>query len=193
MPDTDVNSDHAPVVISFKLTLKRVQKPKPTKRYDLSSLRNAEMKEIFTAAVLEQRPDVSDNVETHWKALTTTIRQTAEECIPNEDSRSSQSSPWITEEIIYLMNQRKLAKQNDVQYNLGNKLVKRKCFDTKEKWLEDQCQEIEKLSCKASRCFKKLIKLLKKITDATNEMHQVGRRQNSARPRRRLEMMAGIY
>ena len=53
------------------------------------------------------------------------------------------------------MNQRRLyiAKQNDVQYHLV-KPVKKKCFDAKEKWLEDQCQEIEKLSCSAKQMFK---------------------------------------
>ena len=85
-------------------------------------------------------------------ALTTTIRQSAKEHIPKEDLRSAQSSPWITEEIIYLMNQGRQVKQNDVQYNL----VKKKCFDAKEKWLEDQCREIEKLSCSAKQVFPKI-------------------------------------
>ena len=99
---------------------------------------------------------MSDDVETHWKALTTTIRQSAEEHIPIEDSRSAQSSPWITEEIRHLINQRRLAKQNDVQYSLVNKLVKKKCFDAKEKWLEHQCQEIENLWCNAKQMFQKI-------------------------------------
>ncbi|GFR88638.1 RNA-directed DNA polymerase from mobile element jockey-like [Elysia marginata] len=51
---------------------------------------------------------------------------------------------WMTEEILELMEKRRLAKPNKVRHKEINKEIKRKCDQAKEKWLNEQCEEIEK-------------------------------------------------
>ncbi|KAK3784412.1 hypothetical protein RRG08_039413 [Elysia crispata] len=50
---------------------------------------------------------------------------------------------WMTEEILELMEKRRLAKPNKVRHKEINKEIKRKCDQAKEKWLNEQCEEIE--------------------------------------------------
>ena len=49
----------------------------------------------------------------------------------------------MTEEIKDLFEQRRLVKQDQVQYNLVNKQILRRCAKAKEVWLERECQKVE--------------------------------------------------
>ena len=49
----------------------------------------------------------------------------------------------MTEEILELMEKRRLAKPNKVRHKEINKEIKRKCDQAKEKWLNEQFEEIE--------------------------------------------------
>ena len=51
---------------------------------------------------------------------------------------------WISTDILDMMEKRKRAK-NTQDYDEINRQVKRACKIAKEKWLEEQCQEIENL------------------------------------------------
>lgn len=71
--DADANSDHNPeFIIQLQLSLKRIQKPKQAARFDLHSLNNSEIRDIFKAVVVN-KPEEKEDVKSHWRALLTTI------------------------------------------------------------------------------------------------------------------------
>ena len=49
----------------------------------------------------------------------------------------------MTDSIGKLMEQRRLKKSNLHEYNLLNKEITKKCSEAKDKWLNQQCSEIE--------------------------------------------------
>ena len=63
---------------------------------------------------------------------------------------------WMTMEIKDLMNQRRLVKQNEVQYELVNKEIRKQCKEAKDNWLEEKCQEIEQHSLNPKEMYKKV-------------------------------------
>ena len=158
-PGADCKSDHNPVVMRFKLSLKQVPKPVRRKRFLLNALRSDEVKTRFKDSVItklnEQEPP--NTIDEHWKQLKTAINEAAEFHIPKEERRN-QTSHWMTTEIKDLMEQRRLVKNNEVHYNLVDKEINEKCKEAKEGWLEEKCQEVERLNLNpnSKEMFKKI-------------------------------------
>ena len=50
---------------------------------------------------------------------------------------------WMNKEILELMEERRKSKSDQVKYKMLNKEVKKKCNEAKEKWINEQFQEIE--------------------------------------------------
>ena len=48
------------------------------------------------------------------------------------------------------MEQKRLVKNNVVQYNLVDEEINKKCKKAKEAWLEEKCQEVERLNLNAN-------------------------------------------
>ena len=64
----------------------------------------------------------------------------------------------MTTEILILMEDRRKVKQNEQKYSEICKLSKKKCNEAKEKWINDQCIEIEKQTVKDSKYMHQKIK-----------------------------------
>ena len=63
----------------------------------------------------------------------------------------------MTDDILKLMEQRRLKKSNLLEYRSINKEIKKKCIEIKEKWLHEQCSEIEnKLNVNTRYAHKKI-------------------------------------
>ena len=63
----------------------------------------------------------------------------------------------MTNDILKLMEQRRLKKSSPLEYNSINKQIKKKCSEAKEKWLNEQCSEIEnKLNVNTKYAHKKI-------------------------------------
>ena len=69
------------------------------------------------------------------------LTQSATETVPT--MKTTGKRKWMTAEILELMKKRRLAKPNKVRHKEINKEIKRKCDQAKEKWLNEQCEEIE--------------------------------------------------
>ena len=55
-------------------------------------------------------------------------------------------SPWMTDEILLLMDERRAWKgRNEQEYKNLNRIIHRECKNAKERWLEKRCSEIEDL------------------------------------------------
>ena len=158
-PGADCKSDHNPVAMRFKLSLKQVPKPVRRNRFLLNALRSDEVKTRFKDSVItklnEQEP--LNTIDEHWEQLKTVINEAAESHIPKEE-RQNQTSHWVTTEIKDLMEQRRLVKNNEVQYNLVDKEINKKGKEAKEGWLEEKCEEVERLNLNpnSKEMFKKI-------------------------------------
>ena len=95
-------------------------------------------------AVLEDEMS-EDNAGERWSALAGAIDKELKEAVPK--TRRRKRKPWMTEEILDLMDRRRQVKDRDEeQYTVLNREIHRECNKRKEQWLDEQCEEVEKLS-----------------------------------------------
>ena len=78
----------------------------------------------------------------------------------------------MTQEILELMDERRMLKNNNTQYQELNKVIRKKSNEAKEMWLSNKCSQIEANSLK---------KCTKKMHDETREL--TGRRKSCPRGR----------
>jgi len=162
-PGADANSDHVPVVANIKLHLKVLKTPKRKSRFMLNVLKKEEVRGKFRQAVIQNldKIDHATSPESHWDILRTNLLEAAEKHIPKEERRSKYSH-WMTQDIKDLMRERRLAKNDQELYRQINKQVIQECSKAKEQWLEQRCQEVEKL--KDDQNLKEMYKGIREIT-----------------------------
>ena len=130
--------------------MKKITKCNREPRLDIELLRkNAELREKYSLevrnkyAVLEEQQSIDDEQSIYevWRTIKETLVETAAEVIPTNKNRAKQK--WMTEEILLLMDKRRKNKKNQTENNRINSIIKQKCLEEKEKWLNKQCDEIE--------------------------------------------------
>ena len=145
-PGADCNSDHVPVVATFKLKLKILKKPGPkTMKLDYELLKDPlikdkfqlEFENRFEALEIEQ----SNDIEEDYDRFKTTFMEAANCSIPAK--KNTIKKGWMTDEILNMMEERRKHKRSENQYREIDKEIKRKCTEEKEKWLNTMCIEIE--------------------------------------------------
>ena len=83
--------------------------------------------------------------------------ETAENILPKEKKRKRQK--WMTEEILLMMEDRqKLRDRQGSGYRELDKLIKKKCREAKENWLNDQCAELKEQLITTTEYTKGLMK-----------------------------------
>ena len=143
-PGADCGNDHVPVINEIRVKLKKLRKimknPKLQVHLPKTDLK---MKENFRIEV-QNRFEALNRItepELLWKQLKSTIISSAEKVLPK--AQDNKKTKWMTDDILKLMEQRRLKKLNPLEYNSINKQIKKKCSEAKEKWLNEQCSEIE--------------------------------------------------
>ena len=133
-PGADCNSDHVPVVATFKLKLKILKKPGPkTMKLDYEQLKDPRIKEKFQlklknrfeASEIEQ----SNDIEEDYDRFKTTFIEAANCSIPAK--KNTIKKGWMTDEILNMMEERRKHKRSENQYREIDKEVKRKCTEEK--------------------------------------------------------------
>ena len=77
-------------------------------------------------------------------------------------------SKWMTEEILNLMKERQTISERDSkEYKAANKIIKKKCEEAKDEWINANCRDIENLKNKNTRLMHKKIKELTKHSSYT--------------------------
>ena len=66
---------------------------------------------------------------------------------PRKDD-TRQKKKWMTEEILNLMEDRRINQNNQDEYERLNMEIRHKCNLAKETWLKEQCEEMENQNSK---------------------------------------------
>ena len=144
-PGADCGSDHNPVVATLRLKLKKVQKSfAKTKLQYRKLIQDNKLKKEFQMIVNDKLRDriPSDQM---WNTFKQTLQHAAKEIIPTSKS-SRPEKGWMTEEILRVMEKRRLVKgKSEDLYRQYDRQIKNLCNKAKERWLEDECEKIEKL------------------------------------------------
>ena len=146
-PEGDCDSDHVPIISEIRVKLKRLQKPTKNLKLQVHLLKtDLEMKEKFRIKVQNRFEALSKTIEITetellWEQLKSSITTSAEEVFAK--AQAYKKKKWMTDDILKLMEQRRLKKSNLLEYSSLNKEIKKQCIESKEKWLNEQCLKIE--------------------------------------------------
>ena len=88
----------------------------------------------------------TEDVEQQWEKLKTSINDATKEIIPERTTKAKKK--LMTEEILNLMEDRRINKNNPDEYERLNKEIRLKCNLAKENWLKEQCKEMENQNSK---------------------------------------------
>uniref|UniRef100_A0A8D9BIP5 Craniofacial development protein 2 n=1 Tax=Cacopsylla melanoneura TaxID=428564 RepID=A0A8D9BIP5_9HEMI len=131
LPSTDINSDHVPVVGVFKIRLKKLRK-RTRQRYDLRKLKEPNIKQEVKLD-LNNKIGIEDNlndIEQEIVKLEKSVQELKDKYLkPDKRKRK----PWMTEEILELMEERRLNKGKAEEYRRIQKNIRRKIREAKDK------------------------------------------------------------
>jgi hypothetical protein len=119
-----------------------------------------DMKEKFSVKVQNRFEALNEIIESKkpkvfWEQMKSLILASAEEILPKP--RINKKKRWMTDDILQLMEQRRLKKTNPLEYKLIDKEIKKKCSEAREKWLNEQSSEIvSKLSVNTKYAHQKI-------------------------------------
>ncbi|CAF4143408.1 unnamed protein product, partial [Rotaria magnacalcarata] len=165
----DISSDHSLVLCNIKLKLKKLQhKPRHDQRYDMNQLKDQTTRQLYQARIENNLKNIHStcNLDEHAAQIEKAVKEALQATVT---LKKTPKKPWISDQTLDLADKKRKAKQikhlsadNIKEYkNLCNK-VKKSARQDKDKWIQDQCEEIEKgLQVGNSRNAYRLVKILK--------------------------------
>ena len=148
-PGADVNSDHNLVAANLKqVRYKKIKCARKRLKWNLSTLANEEIKRKYVNDV-ENAVKTGDDMlpNEHWNHIKNVILKSAKTNIGIEKKRPAKK-PWVTEEMIKLMDERKKWKRVDTEvgkkmYRALNNRLRRSTDKAREIWYKSKCDEID--------------------------------------------------
>ena len=162
-PGADCNSDHIHGICNLRTKLRKLKKPNIDTKLDLEILyRSPAIQENYIIEVRNRFDALSQNEETTtWNNFKDSLVESAKEIIPKMPQRSK--NKWMTDEILTLMKERQTIRDRESdEYKTANKIIKKKCGEAKDEWLNDNCRDIENLKNINTKLMHKKIKELSK-------------------------------
>src|SRR5436190_16121652 len=149
LPGADIDSDHNLIVMKCELKLKNVTKKAKSKKLALERLKEVDVREKYQKATEELIGEISKTkitVDAQWNNIKGGLQQAAENIVGR--MRNQERKPWITEEILELMEERRTLKCSNkeidkTKYKILRNEINRKCKQAKEEWITKHCDEIE--------------------------------------------------
>lgn len=149
-PGADIDSDHNLLLMKSVCKFKRLEKKKRKMRWDLQRLTDENNKNDFKQKIergLTER-QAEDSTDREWKIIKSVIKEAGKDTLL-KINRKEGKKPWVTEEIIDLIDERKKHKnakeeKGREEYRRIRNQINRKCKEAKEKWIEERCDEVEK-------------------------------------------------
>ena len=168
-PGADADTDHNLVVMKVRIQLKYINKRKQLNlQWDRDKIKE---KATEIAGKIEKQVTTTNTgrtMEERWEKLKSVVVGELEQEVGRKKRRKAKK-PWVTNEMIEDMEQRRKWKRQNTEYakkeyrRLNNQL-RRSTEKAKEKWWENKCQEIEKLQGqgKHDQVYKEVKDLTKK-------------------------------
>lgn len=151
-PGADINSDHNPVVANLNIKMKKIAR-RQNNYIDCKLLKDPIIQNAVKQQVNECMRNIGihneANVDERWTQIQTNLETVAKDHLI---SKRTKTKPWITTEILDLMEKRRKNKGQVDIYKTLHKAVQRKVKEAKENYLAAQCMEIENLEKKFD-CF----------------------------------------
>lgn len=139
-PGADIQSDHVPLVGTFRIRKKRITSKKE-KSFELRKLKDPTIREKVHHDINNITNENSElDVEQEIENFKNVVKKAKENHL-KPDQRKKKS--WMTEEILNLMEQRRKQKQHPDKYKKIQKNIRKKIREAKENELKEQCEEIE--------------------------------------------------
>ena len=152
-PGADIGSDHDLVMMNFRLRLKNIVKPKQVRmKFALEKFKDPKIAEAFQAMIggkfapLTILEDENTDTETLTNNFNNVMTDTA--CVILGEHRHK-TKPWVTTELLEMCDKRRVLKEGKNspggtdKYRKINKEIRTSTTEAKEKWIEEQCSEIE--------------------------------------------------
>lgn len=142
-PEDDANYRHGVAILVSRRLVKseNTAKKQQMKKINISNPKNPDIKNNFSNILnikitgLNAQPD--RDVEETWKQL----KETAMEQLGIQTNKGKEE--WMTNEILVLMEQRRMHKNEEITYKNILRIIRRKIREAKETWINAKCQEIE--------------------------------------------------
>ncbi|WP_419592589.1 hypothetical protein, partial [Thiolapillus sp.] len=152
-PGAGIGSDHDLLMMTFRLRLKKISKPKHTRlKFDLEKLKDPNVLESFQAMIGGRFAPLTimNNENTDIESMITTFNTAVTETVSEILGKHCQKKkPWITAEILDLCDKRRELRkkrfepEGSEKYKAVNNNIKRCMKKAKENWIGEQCSEIE--------------------------------------------------
>ena len=135
MPGADCGSNHAPVVGTMQLKLKRLKKAKTTPKLQINMLENEEISRKHRISVKNKFSKLEQltTAEQKWQMMKQSISESAKEHIPV--TKRKEDKKWMNPEILGLIGERRKTKANEQRYKELDKQIKKRCNEAKENWI----------------------------------------------------------
>lgn len=140
-PGADLQSDHNPVIGEYRTRLKKIC-TKVRTSYDIRKLKNERVKEQCKKIMNEtcRNIEVDSSVEEKIKTLNTTVENIKIKVLKLDHMKHK---PWMTDDIMDLVEERRKQKNNTESYKKINKEIQTRIREAKQKEIDEKCREIE--------------------------------------------------
>ena len=150
-PGADADTDHNMVMMKVRLRLKKIHGAKKVQKWDVEKLKQGDNCRKFADSI-KVTYDKEKSINENWEQLRKGIMKSVEENI-GKTKRKQAKKPWITNEMINKMDERRRWKnvytqEGKTKYKQLNNELRRITDKAREKWWEDQCSELEEMDRK---------------------------------------------
>lgn len=149
-PGADANSDHSLIGMKTRVTFKEIRGAKRRKKWDLDKLKiSGEFGEKVQETI---KSSEGEEIEEKWGRIKETIVSCARKCIGYK-KRQRAKKKWITDEVLDKMDERRRWKSVNTEdgrkkYKEVHKELREVTDKARERWWEEQCQDIEEMDKK---------------------------------------------
>ena len=150
-PEANIGSDHDLVMMSFRVRLKGSKKAKNNRlKFNLDKLKDTNISSLFEARI-GGKFGLLLLIEGDVEAITNNFNEVMTEVATDILGFSRPTTqPWATDDTLNMCDTRRLQKphrktsRGKIEYRKKvNKQIKKGMEEAKQKWIDDQCDEIE--------------------------------------------------
>ena len=152
-PGADINSDHNLVAMRACVRMKKIQRGKKVERLNREKLKShGEFMKEDVRKKIEENSLVKKSAEEHWSGLRSIVTESARKNI-GFDRQKRPRKPWITNEMINKMEERRKWKNNQTKngkqmYRKLNNELRRETDKARDEWWTGECTALEEMERK---------------------------------------------